>query len=167
MILEGLWQALETSSVGVFVAESAWAFPTIESLHVIALVLVVGTIAIMDLRLLGAASRDWAVTLVSRDTLPFTWGAFVLAAITGSLMFVSKATTYIANPYFQLKMLALALAGINMAILHVTTWKTVGHWDQGTAVPTAAKVAATLSLIFWVLVVFFGRVIGFTLGIYV
>jgi hypothetical protein len=160
-----LWQSLQDSSVGIFVAESAWAFPTIESIHVIALVLVVGTIAIMDLRLLGATSRDWAVTLVSRDTLPFTWGAFVLAAITGSLLFISKATTYIANPYFQAKMVFLALAGINMAILHTTSWKTVGQWDTA-AVPRAAKIAATLSLACWILVVFFGRVIGFTLGIY-
>jgi hypothetical protein len=167
MFLQGLWQSLETSGLGSFVAESAWAFPTIESIHVIAIVTVVGSIAVMDLRLLGLASNQCAVTATSRDTLPLTWGAFVIAAITGLLMFVSKATTYIINPYFQLKMLMLALAGINMAIFHLFAWRGVNVWDVDCEVPTAGKVAATLSLISWILVVFFGRVIGFTLGIYV
>jgi hypothetical protein len=166
MNLEALWQSLETSAVGSFVAESAWAFPTIESIHVIALVIVVGSIAIMDLRLLGLASRDWAVTATSNDTLPFTWGAFVVAAMTGSLLFVSKAHNYVANPYFLTKMVLLVLAGLNMAVFHLTVWRTVHHWDTGAAVPTAGKVAGALSLLFWIGVVFFGRAIGFTLGIY-
>ncbi len=166
MVLNGLWQALEASSVGSFVAGSEWAFPTLESIHVIALVTVVGSIAIMDLRLLGIASRDAAVTVMSRDTLPWTWGAFLLALCTGSLLFVSKATSYMANPYFLAKMACLALAGINMAAFHLSTWRTVHNWDNSLQIPTAAKVAGALSLLFWFGVVFFGRVIGFTLGIY-
>ena len=166
MNLASVWQALETSAVGSFVAESAWAFPTIESLHVIALVTVIGSIAVMDLRLLGLASRDAAVTATSRDTLPWTWGAFVLAAITGSLLFMSKASDYAANSWFLLKMATLALAGINMAVFHLFAWRSVRHWDSERPIPTAGKVAATLSLLFWILVVFFGRAIGFTLGIY-
>ena len=167
MILASLWQGLEASALGTFIAGSEWAFPTIETIHVIAIVTVVGSIAVMDLRLLGVTSRDYAVTALSRDTLPFTWGAFVLAAITGSLLFVSKATSYVINPYFQLKMIFLFLAGLNMAIFHLITWKTVREWDVHPILPRGAKIAATLSLIFWITVVFFGRVIGFTLGIYV
>lgn len=167
MNLTSLWQSLEASSLGSFVAGSAWAFPTLESIHVIAIVTVVGTIAIMDLRLLGLASGRSRVTAISNETLPWTWGAFALAAMTGLLLFVSKATAYAVNPYFQIKMVLLALAGLNMAILHVTAWRTVGSWDDGQAVPMAAKVAGGLSLFFWLLVIFFGRAIGFTLGIYV
>ena len=152
--------------MGSFVASSEWAFPTIECIHVIALVTVVGTIAIMDLRLLGVASRNSAVTAMSNDTLPYTWGAFVLAAITGLLLFVSKATGYVKNPYFIAKMICLAFAGGNMALFHLSTWRTVHSWDRDAAVPLGGKVAAGLSLFFWILVIFFGRVIGFTLGIY-
>jgi len=165
MNLGTLWQSLETSGVGTFVAESAWAFPLLESLHVIALVTVVGSIAIMDLRLLGLAGRGWTVTALSRDTLPLTWGAFVLAAITGGLLFVSRATTYVINPWFLVKMVLLVLAGVNMAILHSFAWKSVHQWDSTASVPTAAKVAGGLSLVFWILVVFCGRVIGFTLAV--
>ncbi|MDB5716637.1 MAG: hypothetical protein JWM38_64 [Sphingomonas bacterium] len=165
MNLDTLWQSLEASQVGSFVAESAWAFPTIESIHVIAIVTVVGTIAIMDLRLLGLTSPSCAVTATSRDTLPWTWGAFVIALITGLLLFVSKATNYAANPYFQLKMVMLVLAGLNMALFHSSTWRSVRNWDTDCVVPLGGKIAGALSLFFWILVVFFGRAIGFTLGV--
>lgn len=166
MVLDSLWQALEASAVGSYIAGAEFAFPMIETVHVIAIVTVVGAIAIMDLRLLGWASRDCAVTIMSRDTLPWTWGAFVIAAISGSLLFVSKATSYAVNPYFITKMIMMALAGINMAILHLGVWRTVHSWDSNCAVPRSAKWAGGLSLFFWVLVVFFGRAVGFTLGIY-
>ena len=164
--LTAFWQWLEDSPLGAFVAGSEWAFPTIESIHVIAIVTVVGSIAVMDLRLLGAASRDHAVKLLSRDTLPWTWGAFVIAAISGLLLFSSKAHIYVIDPWFIAKMAAMAIAGINMAIFHATTWKTVDNWNEGSEIPMAGKVAAGLSLFFWIVVIFCGRLIGFTLGLY-
>jgi hypothetical protein len=164
MDLNGLWQALETSAVATFVAESTWAFPTIESLHVVALVTVVGTIAVMDLRLIGLTSTSYPVRAVSQDTLRWTWGAFVLAAITGALLFTSNASGYAANAHFQRKMILLVLAGANMAVFHLFTWRSVTNWDSNTAVPVGAKIAGLLSLLFWIGVVFFGRFVGFTLG---
>lgn len=166
MNLEPVWDALEASPVGDFVASSPWAFPTIESVHVIAIVTVIGTIMIMDLRLLGVASRDCAVTETSRDTLPWTWGAFVVAAITGALLFVSKAHIYAIDPWFLSKMVLIVIAGLNMAVFHVFTWRSVGNWDCNCAVPLPGKIAGGLSLFFWVLVVFTARLIGFTLGKY-
>ncbi|GGD47463.1 hypothetical protein GRI62_08685 [Erythrobacter arachoides] len=161
-----IWESIEYSSLGTSIAESLWAFPTLETIHVIALVTVIGTIAVMDLRLLGIASNETAVTRMSSDTLPWTWGAFVLAAITGTLLFISKASSYMANPYFIMKMGLLVLAALNMLYFHFVTYKTVHDWDTGLHLPTGAKVAATLSLVFWIGVVFAGRAIGFTLGIF-
>ncbi|MFC4254794.1 hypothetical protein GRI97_05110 [Altererythrobacter xixiisoli] len=165
---ENIWQTIEYSKVGIYIAESTWAFPTLETIHVIALVTVIGTIAIVDLRLLGIAGLKQRFTELSRDTLKWTVGAFVLAAITGGLLFVSKASTYMVNPYFLWKMGVMALAGINMVYFHVITQKTQAAWDvYGTGeIPTGAKVAGLLSLLFWIMVVGFGRAIGFTLGIF-
>jgi hypothetical protein len=161
-----IWESIEYSRLGTTIAESTWMFPTIETVHVIALVTVLGTIMIMDLRLIGVASRDVAVTQLSKDTLPWTWVAFVLAAITGTLLFVSKATSYVANPYFLWKLVMLSLAGFNMMYFHFFTYRTVEHWDLDPSIPFAAKLAGFLSLLFWLAVVFFGRAIGFTLGIF-
>lgn len=168
MILQSFWQGLEASGLATSIASGEYAFPLIETFHVIAVVTVFGTIAIMDLRLLGLTSPKWSVTSVSRDTLRLTWGAFALAVVTGLLMFVSKATTYMVNPYFLWKMVLIVLAGLNMAVLHLTAFRNIAAWDNGTAaIPTAAKVSGALSLAFWIIVIFCGRFIGFTLGVYV
>lgn len=161
-----LWERIEYSSLGTTIAESTWMFPSLEVLHVIALLTVIGTIAIVDLRLIGIASKGHRVTLLAQDMLPWTWGAFALAAVTGGLLFVSKAHSYMINPWFLGKMSLMALAGLNMAYFHLTTWRTAGQWELDPPFPPAAKVAGWLSLIFWVVIVFCARAIGFTLGIY-
>jgi len=166
MNLQSLWQALETSPVGDFVASSSWAFPAIESAHVVAVVTVVGTVAIMDFKLLGWTSRSWAVSQVSTDTLRWTWIAFLAAVVTGSLLFASKAHIYAIERYFLWKMVLLAVAGVNMAVFHVMTWRSVARWNADRTPPNAARIAGALSLACWVLIVFCGRFIGFTLGQY-
>ncbi len=163
MLFPALWPALEASPVGAYVASSTWAFPTLESVHVVAIVTVIGTILVMDLRLLGVASTASAVTRMSDDTLRWTWGAFVVAMITGGLLFTAKATDYTVNPFFFWKMAMIFIAGVNMAVFHLFTWRSVKTWDRDSAVPPAGRIAGGLSLFFWIVVVFLGRAIGFTL----
>ena len=166
MTLQALWAALETSPLGDFVASSSWAFPALESAHVVAIVTVVGTVAIMDLRLLGLASTSWTMTQMTRDTLRWTWAAFVVSVITGTLLFVSKAHIYAEEPWFLAKLTLIAVAGVNMAIFHVLSWRNVADWDSDRAAPMSGKIAGGLSLALWLVAIFCGRWIGFTLGHY-
>jgi len=155
---------LQSTAIAQAIAENEIIFPWIESVHVLAIVLVVGTISIVDLRLLGVASLDRAVSRLMRDVLPYTWGAFAVAAITGSLMFSSDAVHYAHNFFFRGKLVLLALAGLNMAVFHLVGIGNVERW--GTAAgqtPVAAKAAAAVSLLVWIAVVAFGRGIGFTM----
>ena len=165
MDLQPLWEKIELSPVGDWVASSSWAFPTIETVHVMAIVAVFGTVAMMDLRLLGLVSKESRVTELSRDNLTWTWGAFLLAAISGTLLWFSKAHIYMKEPWFYAKMILIGVAGINMAIFHSVTWRTIGQWDAGPP-PKAARIAGFTSLALWVIVVACARMIGFTLGIY-
>lgn len=143
------------------IAESTWMFPAFESLHVIAITLVVGSIAFVDLRLLGIASKHRSVTELTAEILPWTWGLFALAAMAGAVLFISNAESYFHNIPFRLKMLCMGLSGLNMLFFHAFTWRSVHLWDHGPT-QTGAKIAGGLSLTFWVLVVVFGRWIGFT-----
>jgi hypothetical protein len=142
----------------------SWLFPFFETIHVFSLVAVLGTIALVDWRLIGFASRDHSVALLSRQALPWTWVGFALAVISGAFMFVGQATEYVTNPAFQLKLLLMALAGLNMLAFHFLIWKSVGHWDTHAAPPVAARIAGGLSLLFWIGVVACGRWIAFTHG---
>lgn len=161
-----IWESIEYSSFGTSFAESLWAFPLVETIHVIALVTVLGTIAIMDMRLLGWAGTKTSITQLTKDTLKLTWAGFALAAITGTSLWISKASTYMVNPYFLMKMTLMALIALNMVYFHFVTYKTVDDWDNGNNIPTSVKVAGFTSLLFWVVIVFLGRAIGFTLGIF-
>jgi hypothetical protein len=156
-----LW--LEHTPLGQFISGSTWAFPTIESIHVFFLVIVVGTVAIVDLRMLGVASRNRKVSQLSLEILPLTWGAFVGALITGLLMFSSKSSHYYANWPFRFKVLCLACAGLNMLLFHFLTYRDVDKWDDDPVSPRAARLAGFLSITFWIGVVAFGRWIGFTI----
>ena len=155
---------LQTTRIASAIAENEILFPWIESVHVLAIVLVVGTISIVDLRLLGIASLDLTVRRLMRDVIPYTWGAFAVAAITGSLLFSSDAVHYAHNFLFRGKLVLLALAGLNMAVFHFVGVGDIERWDTGTGhTPMAAKAAATISLVVWIAVVAFGRGIGFTM----
>lgn len=161
MTIADLCSWLEATPFAMAIAESEWMFPTIETVHVLALTLVIGAIAMLDLRLIGVSRRDMRVMQLSDETLPWVWMAFVVAAITGTLMFVSAATKYYNNVPFRIKMVLLVLAGINMAVFHFGAWKMVHHWNTTLPTPRAARFAGGLSLLFWIGVVVAGRWVGF------
>jgi hypothetical protein len=104
---------------------------------------------------------------MERDTVPLVWTAFAVALVSGALLFVSKAATYMANPYFLWKMGLMLLAGANMAIFHLVWSKGMADWGRpGQTVPTAAKLSGLLSLGLWLVIPLCGRIVGFTLGVY-
>jgi hypothetical protein len=163
MTIDTLLEALYATGLAAQIRENELAFPCIESVHVLAVALVVGSIAVVDLRLLGWASRDRPVSRLSADVLPVTWAAFGVAAVSGFLLFASNAPKYLENPYFRGKLALLALAGLNMLVFQLVVERDLPAWDAGRPTPRAARLAAALSLVLWTLVVACGRWIGFTM----
>ena len=161
MTLLAMMTWLEHRPFAIAIAESTWLFPIVETVHVLAVTVVVGSVAMMDLRLLGAGSKDQAASEVIASSLPWAWSAFAVAFVAGSLMFSSKAGTYYVNLPFRIKMVCLALAAVNMLTFHFLTARGMAAWDRGTP-PPAARFAAACSLTLWVVIVASGRWIGFT-----
>jgi hypothetical protein len=159
--MESLLLGIENSAVGTAIRQSTWLFPTIETVHVAALVLVISAIGVVDLRLAGLTLRERGVDELMRAVLPGAWVSFVAAAITGAALFAGNAVSYAGNPAFQLKALFLLLAGANMAVFHLGAHKRLAHWDPEGLPPLAARAAGAVSLLLWVGVVFAGRWIGF------
>lgn len=155
-------KSLEDSGLANSLRGSLYYFPFLESVHVMALGVVFGTILIVDLRALGIASTQRPFTRMSTELLRLTWGAFAVSAITGSMMFVTNARVYAHNTSFRVKMVLLALAGINMAVFHLTAGRTVATWDKAAAAPPAGRITAAVSLTLWLGIILAGRVIGFT-----
>ena len=161
MTFMDLCQRLQDLPLSVAIVEG-YLFAVIETVHVIALVLVFGSIAVVDLRLLGISSRGHSVHQLSKDVLPVTWIAFGFAVMSGSLLFISKATTYAADWPFRFKFCFMVLAGLNMLIFQFITSRSVSEWDLASPAPRTARLAGGLSLLFWIGVIACGRWVGFT-----
>lgn len=156
--------SIEASGLGEWMRSSVLAMPWVNALHVLCVTVVFGSILVVDLRLLGLADRQRAVTRVADEMLRLTWVAFAGAVLTGALFFAANATTYWFNTAFRFKMLAIVLAGVNMLLFQLLTWRGVGQWDRNATPPAAARIAGALSLLLWTGTLVLGRVIGFTKG---
>ena len=153
----------EDSGLAEAVRENDTLFPLIESVHVVAICLVVGSILVLDLRLLGLASVGRPVSRLAGSVLTVTWTAFAFAASSGFLLFISNATKYLANGYFIAKFMLICAAGLNMLIFHVFSAKDLRQWDKDPKPPLRARLAGALSILLWIAVVACGRWIGFTM----
>jgi hypothetical protein len=153
------WTWLETLPLAIYIGESWW-FPFLESIHVVASTFLVGSILMVDLRLLGLAGRNHPASRITREMLPWTRGAFAVSVLAGVGMFSSQASRYVENRAFQVKAVLLILAGINIALYHLATVRTAPTWDTAPATSAAAKLAGAGSLLLWVGVMLAGRWIG-------
>jgi hypothetical protein len=161
-VLNGFLTWLEATAPAAAISESLWLFPGIEVIHVLAITLVVGSIGMVDLRLLNVTLRERPADELIAEILPLTWACFGVAVLTGASLFSSAATKYWGTAPFRVKMLILVLAGINMAAFHASpTYRRLNDWGRGSNTPLAAKFAGGLSLILWIGVVASGRWIGF------
>jgi hypothetical protein len=158
-VLAQLCASLYDSRIGTGIRESDNLYSIIETVHVLAITLVVGTISLVDLRLLGLVLKQAPVSEVLGSLVRVTWAGFALMLATGLLLFWAQATQLSRNPMFQLKLLLLALAGLNALFFHRCMRRTV--WDGTTRAPRAAQISALISLAVWSAVVALGRAIAY------
>ncbi len=161
MSLAELFVWLNDSPIGTRIRESDNLFSVIETVHVLAVTLVVGVIAIVDLRLLGRVLRPAPVSEVLRSLLPIVWGGFALMLASGVLLFWAEALKLAANPAFWAKLLLLVAAGANAILFHRLSRRRLAAWDGAPRTPTPARVSALLSLGIWSAVVALGRAIAY------
>jgi uncharacterized protein DUF6644 len=135
-------------------ASSEWAFPAVQSLHFMGFALLIGTIAMVDLRLLGLGMRRQKPADIAADLGRWTWAGLAIIVTTGLLMFSGSATAYPHNRAFQFKMICLGLA----LLFHFTWRRRTVHSDVSGA---AAKLTGAVSLLLWSAVVSGGRMIAF------
>jgi len=152
---------LKETAFGTAVRESLWIYPAFEIAHLIGIALLVGGIAMTDLRLIGL-SRQLPITLTARHMLPWVWVGFALAVISGLSLFSGFATDYIVNDAFRIKLLLLVVAGINAALFHARVYRNVAAWNENTPSPFAARAFAVISIVLWLSIITAGRLIAYT-----
>ena len=153
--------AIEGSGIGRLLRESLWAYPIVETIHIVGLATIFGSVLIVDLRLLGL-SRGVSAARLARHALPWTAGAFAVVMLTGLLMFTAHATDFLGNRVFALKMGLILAAGVNAAVLHTGAFRTVAAWDTGALPPAPVRAAAAVSIVLWIAVIACGRLLAYT-----
>jgi len=154
-----LW--LNGTDWSIALRESLLVWPALEASHVMTLMLFVGTILVVDLRLMGVLFTKTPISAIDRKVLPLTMLGFGILVVTGLLLFYAKPLTYYNNFYFRIKLIIIALAMINIVVFHFRVQHNQEKWDNAEKPPKSARLIALISLTSWILVVVTGRLIAY------
>ncbi len=153
--------AIEMSALGVAMRQWLWLYPIVEIVHLTGIALLFGSIAVLDLRLLGL-SNSVPVRRLASHILPWTAASFLLIVPSGFAMFVAHATDFLQSEVFILKICLILAAGVNAAVFHAGVFRGASDWDVNRPPPAAARVAAALELLLWMSVIACGRLLAYT-----
>jgi hypothetical protein len=159
MSLNELWDWIQNTELSFQIGATYW-FPLLESIHVLGIVFLVGSILVVDLRLLGITAVDHLFSTLHKELTRWTWTSFVVATLTGVGLFISRPGAYAENPAFQIKFALLICAGVNVWLFRRIPFASIGSWDASAAIPRSARLAGFFSMILWAGVIFAGRWVG-------
>ena len=164
MTPSGPFAGIEASALGRAMREWLWLYPSVEIVHIAGIALLFGSIAVLDLRLLGL-SRSISVRRLARHVLPVSAGSFALIVPSGLAMFTAHASEFVQSGVFVLKMCLIMAAGLNAALFHALVYRTADVWDteemRNLPPPPSARVSAALSLALWLGVIACGRLLAY------
>jgi hypothetical protein len=143
--------------------ESLWAEPIVETIHVLTLTLFLGFAVMLDMRLLGVVMKRRRMSEVLAQFNPWLFAGFAVMIVSGVLLFCGDPISFWTTTFFKVKMIMLVLAGLNVLIFNATIGRKVAQWDTDLRTPGAAKIAAVISLMLWVLIIAAGRGIAYAL----
>jgi hypothetical protein len=154
-----LW--LQATPLFTYLRGSAYTYPCILALHMVAISLFGGMILMTNLRLLGLAMRQRTVSdVMDQLRVPKRWG-LLLAVTCGVLMLGCKAEEYYYNPFVRMKLVLFVLLIVHTLVFRARVYTKAAEIDRAARVPGIARLAAALSLLLWIAVACMGRGIGY------
>lgn len=159
--LDALLRWLQATPLGDAVRGTPFMYPTLEALHILGIALLVGPAFAFDLRLLGVGRRLMSVTTAARYLLPLSHVGLIVALLTGIALISAQPIVIASSPAAQWKFGLLLVAGLNVLVFHRGVYRRVNEWAKSRATPTAARVAAVMSLTAWTGVIFAGRFLAY------
>jgi hypothetical protein len=141
----------------VFIRDSSFGMPAVQSVHLIGLTVLLAAMLVLNLRLAAVSMMDWSLPAIERQLRPWALGAFILMVLSGVLMFLGNPPKYLANAAFLFKMAALCLA----VVCHFGVFRRFFTSDPGLRPRPLNLTVAALSLTLWFSVGWAGRAIAF------
>ena len=140
-----MWDALQNAAWVTTLATTRWLYGLVLVVHYFALFCCVGTIVLLDLRILGVADRSLPLLPLAQQLRLWTWIGFGSAVVSGFLLFATKAGSYVEVTPFHVKMLIIVLAVMSALAVE---WS-VPKWDRAGAIPVTATLLALISIVLW------------------
>ena len=126
-------------------ADSRWLYGLVSAVHYSAVLFCVGTIVLLDLRILGVADRNNALAALAGELRPWTWIGFGSVVVSGFLLFAVEAGDFAAATPFRVKLLAILLAVVSALAID----RSVPKWDRAPVMPVTARLVALISILLW------------------
>lgn len=156
-----VFEAVQAMPASLAIRESIYLYPVIESVHVLSTCLFLGLVTMMDLRLVSATLRSAPLTDVQHRLFPWQMVGFALMVVSGVLLVFTEPLRFYSNIFFQVKMVLLALAGVNMLVFHTGIYQRVAEWDHHAVPPRRARLAGAVSMALFSAIVVCGRMIAY------
>jgi hypothetical protein len=144
-----MWEALEQLSWVKTFSTTGWMYASVSVIHYLTMFWFIGSMALVDLRVMGIAARKRNLMELSAQIFPWAWTGFVLAIISGFLMFTTDAGDWAPDPVFHVKLVMIILS-VAFAIL---VQRGAPKWAALPEIPVSAKVIATIGLVLWILTI--------------
>jgi hypothetical protein len=157
----GFLQWMADTKWSIALHESLYVWPFVESAHVLTITIFVGTVCLLDLRLLGLIMKGVPASDFTGRVLPWTRFGFWIMLTTGLLLFYATPVRYYQNIFFRIKVILLVVAGLNVYLFHSRIHRRVSEWDVTPIAPKAARLAAIVSLVAWAGIVIAGRLVAY------
>lgn len=161
MTLHGFAEWLGQTPVSQVIQNVSWIIPSVQSIHILCISIVISAVFMVDLRLLGVIGRSQPVAAYTSRFLTWIWPTLVILLVSGAILITGEPTRSLENPAFQTKMVLLILAMATTLGLQLPTHKDPAYWELTKGHRMSARALAVLSLVLWVGIVFAGRWIAY------
>ena len=160
--LDSFCRWLERTPASSAIQNTGWIIPSVQSIHIFAIAIVISSAMMVDLRLLGVIGRSYPSSSYIRRFLPWIWTTLLVLLLSGAVLIVGEPARSLENPSFQLKMLLLITAIVVTAILNGPVAGQPTFWDITERRRLLASGLAVISLCLWIGIIFAGRWIAYT-----
>lgn len=159
--LHAFCQWLGATPLSLMVQNVSWIIPTVQTIHIACIAIVISSVFMVDLRLLNVTGRNHPTADYAARFLPWIWWTLPVLLVSGSILIIGEPARSLENPAFQLKMCLLIGAIIATLLLHRPIGKDAAYWELTPRHKAWGKVIAVASLCLWVGIVFAGRWIAY------
>ena len=160
-VVRSLFEWVDTFESSIALRESLYVSPYLTVAHVVAMCLFVGTVSMMDLRLMGVGHNRSPLSQVQQRLFPWQMLGMFLSVATGLALVYAQPLRFYSSVFFWIKMSMMAMAGLNALIFHRTAYRSVAAWDTLAPTPFGAQLAGGASLLLWGTVIICGRLIAY------